>query len=104
MKHFTQISLKKEIYEQLCSDIPIDKDDHNQIFMNIHKQKANKNNLVELLATKQRLIPFSTHQDMHLQNNLSQLVGGEQQYYDMLYTLQGEDKEKKKVNNDDELR
>lgn len=37
LKHFTQISLKKEIYEQLCSEVPIDKDDHNQIFMNIHK-------------------------------------------------------------------
>lgn len=27
LKQFTLISLKKEIYEQLCSDIPIDKDD-----------------------------------------------------------------------------
>ena len=71
IKQFTLISLKKDVFDQLCSDAPVDKDDLNQIFMNIHKQKPNRNCLVDLLATKQRLIPFSTSQDSHLHNNLS---------------------------------
>ena len=29
LKQFTLISLKKDIYESLCSDIPVDKDEHN---------------------------------------------------------------------------
>jgi len=39
-----------------------------------------KNHLIDLLAKRQSKISYSTNQEMHLKNNLNQLLEGEQQY------------------------
>ena len=48
------------------------------------KDKAGpaKNALIDLLSKRQTKINYSTNQEMHLKNNLNQLVEGEQQYKD----------------------
>ena len=96
LKHFILISLRKDVFASLCErETAIEKDEIIKIFSNVQTQKKPKNPLLDLLAQKQRVVPFSTNQDMHLVNNLSQLVGGEQQYYDQLQqALQKEEKGK----------
>jgi len=83
LKNFILISLRKDVYSSICErETPIEKDELYQLCSSVGQQKKLKNPLVALLAQKQRIVPFSTTQDLHLANNLSQLVGGEQQYYD----------------------
>lgn len=41
-----------------------------------------RNFLIDLLSKRQTKISYSTNQEMHLKNNLNQLVDGEQQYKD----------------------
>mmetsp|Transcript_14582 Transcript_14582/g.24882 ORF Transcript_14582/g.24882 Transcript_14582/m.24882 type:complete len:82 (+) Transcript_14582:395-640(+) len=52
-----------------------------------------KNNLIELLSKKQQKLSYQTNQEMHLKNNLVQLVYGEQQYKDQQQKLNDLEKE-----------
>jgi len=61
LKNFILISLRKEVYASLCErETVIDKDELNQICSSVQQQKKTKNPLVDLLATKQRTLPFTT--------------------------------------------
>lgn len=46
-----------------------------------------RNFLIDLLSKRQTKISYSTNQEMHLKNNLNQLVDGEQQYKDQQHKL-----------------
>lgn len=52
-----------------------------------------RNFLIDLLSKRQTKISYSTNQEMHLKNNLNQLVDGEQQYKDQHQKLQQDEKE-----------
>mmetsp|Transcript_5211 Transcript_5211/g.8071 ORF Transcript_5211/g.8071 Transcript_5211/m.8071 type:complete len:80 (-) Transcript_5211:121-360(-) len=52
-----------------------------------------RNHLVDLLAKRQTKIQYSTNQEQHLKNNLSQLVDGEQQYKDQQQKMTEQEKE-----------
>ena len=52
-----------------------------------------RNPLVDLLSKRQNKISYSTNQEMHLKNNLNQLVDGEQQYKDQHQKLTQDEKE-----------
>lgn len=53
------------------------------------------NALVDLLSKRQTKIQYATNQEMHLANNLRQLVDGEQQYKDQHQMLMDEEEAKK---------
>ena len=52
-----------------------------------------RNFLIDLLSKRQTKISYSTNQEMHLKNNLNQLVDGEQQYKDQHQKLTQDEKE-----------
>lgn len=52
-----------------------------------------KNFLIDMLSKRQTKISYSTNQEMHLKNNLNQLVDGEQQYKDQQHKLTQDEKE-----------
>ena len=59
------------------------------------KGRHAENALVELLSKRQTKIQYTTNQEMHLANNLRQLVDGEQQYKDQHQMLMDEEEVKK---------
>lgn len=59
------------------------------------KGRYSDNALIELLSKRQTKIQYTTNQEMHLKNNLSQLVDGEQQYKDQHQMLMDEEELKK---------
>lgn len=61
-----------------------------------------RNFLIDLLSKRQTKISYSTNQEMHLKNNLNQLVEGEQQYKDQQNKLAQDEKDQMAENKQNE--